>query len=62
VDILELIETNTLRQVNLKNCWSDLGCIAKVCAERRVNGEISVEERLFISSINGLAQNLAHEA
>lgn len=51
-----LMDPAVLRQVDPKGRWPDLGCIGKVRAERQVNGQTSVEERLFISSTDGSAQ------
>lgn len=51
-----LMDPAVLRLVDPKGRWPDLRCIGKVRAERRVNGQTSVEERLFISSTDGSAQ------
>lgn len=53
-----LMDPDVLRQGDPKSRWPDLGCIGKVRAERQVNGETSVEERLFISSTDGSAETL----
>ena len=39
--------------------WRNLRTIVKVVAERRVNGETTIDERYFISSLDGDARHIA---
>jgi predicted transposase YbfD/YdcC len=51
-----LTDSTVLRRVDPKGRWPELRCIGKVRAEQRLNGQTSLEERLFISSTDGSAQ------
>jgi predicted transposase YbfD/YdcC len=51
-----LMEPTILSKVNPTGRWPKLKCIGMVRAERRVNGKTSVEERFYISSLDGNAQ------
>ncbi|NJN15411.1 MAG: ISAs1 family transposase [Oscillochloris sp.] len=51
-----LTDPTVLRRVDPKGRWPDLRCMGMVRAERRVQGQISVEDRLFIRSTDGSAQ------
>ncbi|NNJ10535.1 ISAs1 family transposase [Chloroflexales bacterium ZM16-3] len=51
-----LMDPTILAKVNPTGRWPKLNCIGMVRAERRVNGKTSVEERFYISSLNGNAR------
>lgn len=51
-----LSDPTVLQRVDPKGRWPDLRCIGMVRAERRVQAQITVEHRLFISSTDGSAQ------
>jgi len=51
-----LMDPAILAKVNATGRWPKLRCIGMVRAERRVNGKTSVEERYYISSLDGNAR------
>jgi predicted transposase YbfD/YdcC len=54
-----LMDPAVLAAVNPTGRWPKLGCIGMVRSERRVNGRTSVEERFYISSLDGKARTFA---
>jgi predicted transposase YbfD/YdcC len=52
-----LMEPAILSKVNPSGRWPKLTCIGMVRAERRLNGKTSVEERFYISSLDGNARS-----
>lgn len=54
-----LMEPAVLALVNPKGRWPKLTCIGMVRSERQVNGKTSVEERFYISSLDGNARTFA---
>ena len=51
-----LMDPLVLAKVNPKGRWPKLGCIGMVRAERTLNGKTSLEERFYISSLDGDAR------
>jgi predicted transposase YbfD/YdcC len=51
-----LMDPLVLAQVNPTGRWPKLGCIGMVRAERTLHGKTSIEERFYISSLDGNAQ------
>lgn len=51
-----LMDPLVLARVNPKGRWPKLGCIGMVRAERTLNGKTSLEERFYISSLDGNAR------
>jgi predicted transposase YbfD/YdcC len=51
-----LMDHHILAQVNPKGRWPKLNCIGMVRAERTLNGKTSIEERFYISSLDGNAR------
>lgn len=51
-----LMDPLVLAKVNPKGRWPKLGCIGMVRAERTLNGKTSIEERFYISSLDGNAR------
>lgn len=54
-----LMDPLVLAQVNPTGRWPKLRCIGMVRAERQVNGKTSVEDRYYISSLEGNARTFA---
>jgi predicted transposase YbfD/YdcC len=55
-----LRDPRVLAQVNPTGRWPKVRCIGMVRSERRLNGKTSVEERFYISSIDGNAKTFAY--
>jgi predicted transposase YbfD/YdcC len=51
-----LMDPLVLAKVNPKGRWPKLNCIGMVRAERTLNGKTSLEERFYISSLDGNAR------
>lgn len=51
-----LMDPLVLARVNPKERWPKLRCIGMVRAERTLNGKTSIEERFYISSLDGNAR------
>jgi hypothetical protein len=51
--------TDTVEGLNQKEAWAKLACLGRVGSERHLNGEVTIEQRYYIASIDNDAQRLA---
>lgn len=51
--------TDAVEGLNHKEAWVKLACLGRVESERHLNGEVTIEQRYYIASIDNDAQRLA---